>query len=183
MKVLWPATKIYSVLFTLALVWIFFQKRLSWAPLFDVSVEAIPRLMLGALGAAAFLVALSLYCSRNFLWAQQLEEEFSKILVPMPLREITAICLLSGVAEETFFRGAMQPAVGLIPTSLAFGLAHFVPRHPFWNWSFYAAFAGFLLGCLFALTNHLLPVIAAHFLTNFVLIVILNRRHAMETAR
>jgi len=175
--------RIYGVLLVLALVWIFFQGRLSWQLFFDSRVESIPRMILLTLAASSFMLVLSLYCSRNFVWAQQLEEEFAKILVPMKLWGITAIGLLSGVAEEIFFRGALQTAVGLIPASLAFGLAHFVPRHPFWNWSLYAAFAGFLLGCLFELTHHLLPVIVAHALTNFVLIVILNRRHALETAR
>jgi len=183
MKVLWPAIRIYSVLLALGLVWIFFQGRLSWDLFFDTRVESIPRMILLTLAASSFMMVLSLYCSRNFAWAQELEEEFAKILVPMKLWEIAAIGLLSGVAEEIFFRGALQTAVGLIPASLAFGLAHFVPRHPFWNWSLYAAFAGFLLGCLFELTHHLVPVMVAHALTNFVLIVILNRRHALEAAR
>jgi membrane protease YdiL (CAAX protease family) len=183
MKVLGPAIRIYGVLLGLALVWIFFQGHLSRELFFDARVETVPRMMLLALGTASSLVALSLYCSRNFAWAQQLEAEFAKLLVPMKLWEIAAIGVLSGIAEEIVFRGALQTAVGLIPASLAFGLAHFVPRHPFWNWSLYAAFAGFLLGCLFELTHHLLPVMVAHALTNFVLIVILNRRHALEAAR
>lgn len=182
MKVLGPAIRIYCVLLVLALVWIFFQGRLSWELFFDTRVEAIPRVILLTLGASSSMVALSLYCSRNFVWAQQLEEEFAKFLVPLKLWEIAALGFLSGVAEEIFFRGALQSAVGLIPASLAFGLAHFIPRHPFWNWALYAAFIGFLLGCLFELTHHLLPVIVAHALTNFVLIVILNRRHALEAA-
>ena len=182
MKVLAPALRIYCVLLALALVWIFFLDRLSWNLFVDVRVENLPRVILLTLGTSSFMVALSLYCNRNFLWAQQLEEEFAKILVPMKLWETTAIGLLSGIAEELFFRGALQTTIGLIPASLAFGLAHLVPRHPFWNWSLYAAFAGFLLGCLFELTHHLLPVMLAHALTNIVLIVDLNRRHALEAA-
>jgi membrane protease YdiL (CAAX protease family) len=180
MKVLAPALRIYCVLLVLALVWIFFLGRLSWNLFVDVRVENLPRVILLTLGTSSSMVALSLYCGRNFLWAQQLEEEFAKILVPMKLWEITAIGLLSGIAEELFFRGALQTTIGLIPASLAFGLAHLVPRHPFWNWSLYAAFAGFLLGCLFELTHYLLPVMVAHALTNFVLIVDLNRRHTLE---
>jgi len=180
MKVLAPALKIYCMLLVLALVWIFFQGRLSWDLFVNVRIESLPRVILLTLGTSSCMVALSLYCGRNFVWAQQLEEEFAKFLVPMKLWEITAIGLLSGIAEELFFRGALQATVGLIPASLAFGLAHFVPRNPFWNWSLYAAFAGFLLGCLFELTHHLLPVMLAHALTNFVLIEDLNRRHALE---
>jgi membrane protease YdiL (CAAX protease family) len=166
----------------LALVWIYFQGRLAPELFFDSRVEILPRLILLTLGASSFMVALSLYCSRNLVWAQQLEAEFAKFLVPLKLWEIAAISVLSGIVEEIFFRGALQPALGLIPASLAFGLAHFVPRHPFWNWSLYAAFDGFLLGCLFELTHHLWPVMIAHGLTNFVLIVILNRRYTWETA-
>lgn len=180
MKVLVPAIRIYCVILLLALVWIFFRGQLSWELFVDIRVENLPRVILLTLGTSFSMMALSLYCSRSFVWAQQLEEEFAKFLVPMKLWEIAAIGVLSGVAEEIFFRGALQTTVGLIPASLAFGLAHFVPRHPFWNWSLYAAFAGFLLGCLFELTNHLLPVMAAHALTNFVLIVDLNRRHALQ---
>jgi membrane protease YdiL (CAAX protease family) len=183
MKVLGPAIRIYCALLGLALVWIHFQGRLSWQLFFDIGVASQPRALLLTLGVSLSMLALSLYCSHSFVWAQQLEAEFAKILVPMRLWEIAAIALLSAVAEETFFRGALQTAVGLIPASLAFGLAHLVPRHPFWNWSLYAAFAGFSLGCLFELTHYLLPVMAAHALTNFVLIVILNRRHALEAAR
>lgn len=183
MKVLLPAAKIYAGMSAVALFWILFQGRLSWGLLFDARVAGFPRVVLMALAAALFLIALSLYCNRNFLWAQQLEGEFSKLLVPMRMWEIAALGIVSGTAEEVFFRGALQPAVGLIPASLAFGLAHFIPRHPFWHWSLYATFAGFLLGCLFELTDHLLPVIAAHSLTNFVLILILNRRHAVEAAQ
>ena len=171
------------MLLSLALLWIFFQGRLSWSLFVDSRVATLPRVALLTLGTSLAMMALSLYCSWNFVWAQQLEEEFAKFLVPMKIWEIAAIGLLSGFAEEIFFRGALQNAVGLIPASLAFGLAHFVPRHPLWNWSLYAAFSGFLLGSLFELTQQLLPAIVAHALTNFVLIVILNRRHAMEAAR
>jgi membrane protease YdiL (CAAX protease family) len=183
MKVLAPAMRIYAILLLIALAWIYFQKRLSWELFIGSLFQDLSRLALMTLGAALFLIALSLYCSRNFHWAQQLEEEFRKVLVPLRLWEIAAIGLLSGVAEETFFRGAVQPVFGLIPASLAFGLAHLIPRSPFWNWSLYAAFAGFLLGCLFELTHQLLPVIVAHSLTNFVLLLVLNRRHSMEPAQ
>ena len=180
MKVLGPALRIYCVILVLALVWIFFRGQLSWELFVNIQDENLPRVILLTLGTSFSMVALSLFCSRSFVWAQQLEEEFVKFLVPMKLWEITAIGLLSGIAEELFFRGALQTTVGLVPASLAFGLAHLVPRHPFWNWSLYAAFAGFLLGCLFELTHYLLPVMLAHALTNFVLIVDLNRRHTLE---
>jgi membrane protease YdiL (CAAX protease family) len=183
MRVLVPAARIYAVLLAIAFLWMLIQKRLSWQLFLGSQVDDYPRLALMTLGASGFLITLSLYCSRNFQWAQQLEEQFCRVLVPLRLWEIAALGILSGVAEETFFRGAVQPVFGLIPASLAFGLAHFIPRHPFWHWSLYAAFAGFVLGCLVELTHHLLPAITAHSMTNFVLILLLNRRHSMEPVR
>jgi hypothetical protein len=43
MKVLGPAIRIYGVLLVLALVWIYFQGRLSPELFFDPRVEALPR--------------------------------------------------------------------------------------------------------------------------------------------
>ena len=183
MKVMVPAARVYGIVLAIALLWIFFQKRLSWSLFVGLSPADLPRVMLLTLGAAGFLIGISIFCSRNFHWAQELEAELSKILVPLPLWQIAALGMLSGFAEETFFRGALQASIGIIPASLAFGLAHFIPRHPYWHWSLHAAFAGFLLGCLFELTGCLLPVVFAHSLTNFILIVVLNRRNTMEPAQ
>ena len=38
--------------------------------------------------------------------------------------EVVVISLAAGIGEELFFRGALQPEVGLIPASLVFGLLH-----------------------------------------------------------
>ena len=48
-------------------------------------------------------------------------------LGPLSLAECWLLALVSGVAEEAFFRGALQPQVGLLAASLLFGAAHFVP--------------------------------------------------------
>ncbi len=182
MRILAQAVRLYSILLVVGLLWIYSQRRFSWNLFILVSEERFASVILGTLGTATFLVLLSLFVSRNFSWAKHLESEFSKVLVPLQLWEILAIALLSGLVEEVFFRGAVQPALGLIPASLLFGLAHFIPRNNFWPWSIYAAFGGFLLGCLFELTRSLLPVIAAHSITNFTLILIINLRHSDQRA-
>ena len=169
MKVLAPALRIYCVLLVLALVWIFFLGRLSWNLFVDVRVENLPRVILLTLGTSSSMVALSLYCGRNFLWAQQLEEEFAKILVPMKLWEITAIGLLSGIAEELFFRGMLYPAIkqagfprlAVWGVSLLFALVHFNLV------SFVPLFVlAILLTLLYEHTDNLLAPIAAHALFN-----------------
>ncbi|PYV45826.1 MAG: hypothetical protein DMG06_00755 [Acidobacteria bacterium] len=181
MRVLATAGKIYSGLLALALTWIYFQDRLKWTLFTPLSEERLARDLLAGLAVAVFVICLSLFASRNFAWAQLLEDEFSKVLVPLPVWEILALALLSGLVEEILFRGAIQPAFGLVSTSLLFGLAHIIPRRAFLPWSAYAVFAGFLFGSLFELTHNLLPVIVAHSVSNFVLILVLNRRKTVQT--
>ena len=176
MRIVATAIKVYSLLGLVGLFWIRFQKRLTLELFLNTQFPQLPRDCLLALGATVFLIGIFLFSSRNFLWARQFEAELSKILVPLRVWEIGTVSLLSGFAEELFFRGALQPTIGLLPASLLFGAAHLVPRHPFWPWSLQAAFAGFLLGSIYELTHQLYPVMLAHAVTNFVLIVILNRQ-------
>jgi len=180
MRILPTAFKVYSALTLVSLIWIWFQKRLTFDLFFTTQWEPFLKVFMMGLGAAGFLIGLFLYSIRNFHWAYQLEAELSRILVPLRPWEIGILSLLSGFAEELFFRGALQPIIGLIPASLLFGLAHFVPRSPFWPWALQAVFAGFLLGSLYELTHLLYPVVVAHMVTNFVLILIMNRRYSTQ---
>ena len=76
--------------------------------------------------------------------------------------ECWLLALLSGVAEEAFFRGALQPQVGLLAASLLFGAAHFVPRRELLLWTVFSIAAGLLLGWLFDATGNLVAPIVAH---------------------
>lgn len=174
MTILVPALRFYLVLGFLAIGIIALQGRLSWRLFFPTERSNAATYLLWGLGAALLLIALSLYADRNFRWARQLDHEFRKILVPLGSWQIGAIALLSGIAEELFFRGAIQPLLGLIPTSLLFGAVHLVPRKVFLPWAAYAAFGGFLFGCLFELSGTLFPNTLSHVAVNFVMIRLLN---------
>ncbi|MFN8008547.1 MAG: CPBP family intramembrane glutamic endopeptidase [Terriglobia bacterium] len=180
MRILTTAFKVYLGLSLISLAWIKIQNRLAPTLFFIESWENVPRLVFAVLGATALLIGLFHVSARHFSWGRQLELELSRILVPLPLREIAVISLLSGFAEELFFRGACQPVIGLIPASVLFGVAHLVPRSPLWPWSLQAFFAGFLLGSIYELTHQLVPVMVIHSLTNFVLIVLMNRRYSPQ---
>jgi CAAX protease family protein len=182
MRIISTALRLYSLLLALALSWIYVQNQLQWGLFIRLNSDKFLLDLLVGLSAAAFTIGLSIFSSKNFFWAQLLEDEFSKVLVPLQIWEIALIALLSGLVEETLFRGAIQPVLGLIPTSLLFGLAHFVPRKVFLPWSAYATFAGFLLGSVTELRKNLFPVILAHCIINFVLILLLNRRRTMQPA-
>lgn len=67
----------------------------------------------------------------------------------------------AGIGEEWLFRGVMQPILGLLATSVVFGLAHVGGRQmlPFGVW---AAAMGLVLGTLAKLTGGLIAPIVAH---------------------
>ena len=68
--------------------------------------------------------------------------------------------------SELFFRGALQPAVGLVPASLIFGLIHIGPERRFWPWTVFAVVVGFILGALYELTGDLAGPIVDHVCIN-----------------
>ncbi len=180
MKILASATRFYSILLIVSLVWIYLQRRLRWSLLARFEPTQLLLDLILACVAALFIVSLSIYASRNFTWGRLLDEQFRKILVPLPTWEIGLLAFMSGLVEEFFFRGALQPILGIILTSLIFGSVHFVPRRAFIPWSFYAAFAGFVMGILFEISRTLFPAMLAHALINFVLILNLNHRQEIQ---
>ena len=67
----------------------------------------------------------------------------------------------------------------LVPASLVFGLAHFVPRREFLPWTGFAVAAGFLLGALFDATGNLVAPIVAHTTVNAVNLRFLSRAYGV----
>lgn len=137
-------------------------------------IEIMLDLCMG-MGLALLLVLFSLFANRNFSWARQLDLEFQKVLTPLSIGKILLLGLTSGLAEETFFRGALQNSVGLILSSLLFGVAHLVPKRELLPWALYAVVVGFIFACLVEIRHCLLPVILAHTVMNIIMIGLLNR--------
>ena len=97
-------------------------------------------------------------------------------LVGLGRGDAVLLALASGIGEEMFFRGALQPAVGIVWASLIFGACHFLPRRELVLWSGYAVVMGLAFGWLFEATGHLAAPIAAHVLVNAVNLPRLARR-------
>ena len=112
------------------------------------------------------LVALSRLWTQHTSMGRLLAEHLAGILGPLSGAKVVVLALASGLAEEAFFRGALQPRVGLVIASLLFGLAHLVPRRELAPWAGFAALAGVLLGALFDYTGNLLAPTLAHVLVN-----------------
>lgn len=129
------------------------------APLRDVGVGLV---------AAAFVIVLSEWLTRNASWADRMAAELGRVLGRRTPAECALLAAVSAVAEEALFRGALQPLLGWVGASLLFGLAHFAPRRELWPWTGFAVLAGLLLGWLFDATGSLIAPITAHFAINAV---------------
>jgi len=117
-----------------------------------------------AVGAA--LVAASRVVTARTAAGRTLAAELGRLLGPLGTARAWTLALVSGLAEEAFFRGALQPRVGLVAATLLFGAAHFVPTPQLRSWALFALVAGAGFGALFAATGDLLAPLLAHVLVN-----------------
>ena len=121
-----------------------------------------------ALGVAAglALVALSRYATERTRTGRALADELSALLGPISTGRALGFALASGLAEEAFFRGALQPRVGLVAATVLFAAAHYVPRPGLRVWSLFALGAGAVFGGLYEWTGDLLAPALAHAVVN-----------------
>ena len=123
-----------------------------------------------AVGAAAGLALLACWQGLRRLLpaARGLEDRLGALLGGLPASQALALAALSGFAEELFFRGAVQGAVGWLAASLLFALLHSGPGPEFRLWTLFALCAGLLFGALMLWRGNLLAPVLAHFLVNAV---------------
>lgn len=123
-------------------------------------------LLAGGVGAGLLLVALSHVASRVWSAAARARETLVQVIGPLGWKDALLLALLSGIAEEVLFRGALWPHLGLLGTSLLFGLMHLLPHRALWCYPLFATLAGFLLGLLRSESGSVLPPILAHVTVN-----------------
>ena len=170
----------YGALFAAAALW----AELAGRSLFFASSEAASReidllrdLAVGLL-AGAIVVLISRQLTERTRWGEELALALAAVLGKLSIRQCALLAILSGVAEEAFFRGALQPQVGLTAASLLFGLAHVAPRRELFPWTLFSLAAGFLLGMLFEVTGNLVAPMVTHILVNAVNLRFLSVRYA-----
>ena len=113
------------------------------------------------------LVILSRISANRFTWTQRLDQEFRTVLGPLTGTQIFALAALSSVTEELFFRGFLQPVIGLEWAALVFGIAHFPYRKFLIPWTVAATIVGWLFGFIFETRSCLIAPIIAHFVVNY----------------
>jgi uncharacterized protein len=124
-------------------------------------------LLLG-IGAGLLLLAFWKGAERVVPLARELEDQLGAVLGPLGRTEVIALAVLSGIAEELFFRGAVQGSFGWLAAALVFALLHTGPGRALRLWTLFALIAGLLFGGLMELRGNLLGPIVAHFLVNAV---------------
>ncbi|MGB5812990.1 MAG: CPBP family intramembrane glutamic endopeptidase [Polyangiales bacterium] len=158
---------VYVPLGLAGMAWAWFSDdRAAWAladPWMNAGAEARSATSLG-LGAAlgVLVVASTPSLVARVAWARALQRELKPMVANLSHRDIFWLALASGTAEELFFRGAMQPALGLWATSLIFGAVHVGPRGVFLAWALWASIMGLALGAIFELTGALSGCVVAH---------------------
>lgn len=127
-------------------------------------------IVLGGAAGVAFglgIARLTNFTVYRFRWARVLHIEFRGLFGPLRNKDILAFAAFSAIAEEMFFRGALQSQLGIVPASLIFGVLHIAPNKKFIPWPFQAAGMGFAFGLLFWMSGNLAAPVLAHFTINY----------------
>lgn len=129
--------------------------------LFLVPAQLPADLALG-LAAAALLAGVWELGRRHLSAARELEARLAEVLGGVGRDEALALALLSGLAEETLFRGALQSGLGWAAATALFALLHSGPQRAMRLWGLFALAAGALFGGLVAWRGTLAPAVIAH---------------------
>jgi membrane protease YdiL (CAAX protease family) len=129
------------------------------------------------LGVAAVVVVLSYVLTEATAWGGRMARAMAEPLRGLGVPDALLLASASGLAEELFFRGALQPRVGLVVASVLFGALHFAPRRELLPWTGFAVLMGFAFGAMFEWTGSLLAPVVAHTAINGVNLPLLVRRY------
>ncbi|MBF0519226.1 MAG: CPBP family intramembrane metalloprotease [Nitrospirae bacterium] len=157
-------TELGALLCAAAMSW-YYEFNLIPAPK-SVLKESAYGILFAAFPFALFVFTLSksadnigfLRKSRRFM-LKEIKGLFSEARVV----DIFFISIIAGICEEAFFRGALQLKMGLITSSLIFGLFHFINPVYF----VFATLMGLYLGALYSFTGTLLAPMLCHFAYDF----------------
>ena len=130
--------------------------------------------LLGVTSGLVIVVITALFWNHPRL--RVLNQTMRELLGRPSTPTIAWLALTSAVGEELFFRGGLQPLIGLWPTAILFGLLHggFEPKLRLW--AVFATIAGVLLGYLSFWTGNLQAAILCHLTVNFLNLQQLARR-------
>lgn len=169
----------------LVVAWLF---RVTLRDMFPAAGPPLVKAILrGLLATLPMLVIFWLLVNSNWPMMRQLREQVQWLIDEMfPSRSIgqfAMVAILAGVGEELLFRGTLQsvlgswtsPVIGLVITSLLFGLAHALSKLYF----LFAVAVGAFLGWMTLRYNDLVAPMVAHGVYDFLALVYLSRQKVL----
>jgi len=134
------------------------------------------------LGTAVLVVLLSDVVLDRFSWTDLLRRDVLEIFAPLTPAKALLLAVMSGVAEELLFRGALLPAVGLVWSAVLFGLLHGFPDPRFAGWALFAFLMGLVFGGLSQWSQGLLAPMVCHVAINAIQLLRLARQRGSPDA-
>jgi membrane protease YdiL (CAAX protease family) len=134
----------------------------------------------GAVGLTGALLVAGLY--RFVPGYARAVRPVVELLRRLPRGRLWVAALLSPLGEEFFFRGALQPVVGLLWAALAFGLLHTGFRREHLAYGLTAAGLGLLFGLGSQFLGELWAAVTAHGVYNAVVLAALPLSPPPSTA-
>jgi len=154
----------YLMLALSGVVWIGWRGDLGWQLFLDL--ETWWRDLLAGALAAGGLLGLWTLARRYLESARRIEIHVAGLLGPIARDEVFALAVISSVAEEILFRGAVQGSWGWLWATALFAVLHTGPGREFRLWTLFALVAGLLFAGLTEWTGNLLAAIVAHGIVN-----------------
>jgi membrane protease YdiL (CAAX protease family) len=150
---------------TLAAAWALGRSLLTlgtdaWLPGPEV-VRHAASVAAGLLIAAATVRATRSLVKR-WSWVRALHADLRPAIRDAGDVTLVVLGIASAVGEELFFRGLLAPALGVVLSSLAFGMLHQLRGRAGWVWTGWATLMGLVFGALFLATGSLLGPLVAH---------------------
>ena len=123
--------------------------------------------LLGITLAILLIVGTRLAAAR-FSAVRQLEDDLRPMARALSPGEILVVAGLSSLGEELLFRGLLVPWIGILASSVVFGLVHQINAKSRWVWVGWATGVGLMLGTIFVATGSLVGPLIAHAVVNAV---------------
>ncbi len=125
-------------------------------------------------------VVLLRWGTRSNRHIRELFNELAGVFRGVPLRTCVLLAVISGIAEETLFRGALQPVLGPAIATLLFAAVHFPATKRLRPWPLYALVMGIALAALAELSGDIVSAVLLHIAINTISLVTLARRSRQQ---
>ena len=172
-RMLHAAAGFYGITIVFAFGYALFSGTVS--TLFGDQVASAGNL-LGAVVVALVVVGLCHLGDRMLPVVRRAWDALARLLAPIDKKTAVGLALVSGVAEELLFRGALWSHLGLLGTTFLFGLVHVLPRRDLLVYPLFATAVGLVMGLLRQSSGSVLPPMIVHGLVNGINLWTIARR-------